>query len=59
MAAFRVVTHLGALSRSSSLIMDMIGAGKELGIAPSEGVDVVSGSFPSFNEPRFIKPVGL
>ena len=26
---------------------------------PSEGVDVVSSSFPSFNEPRFIEPVGL
>ena len=40
------------------VIMDMIGAGKELGIAPSKGVDVVSSSFPSFNELRFIEPVG-
>ena len=30
-----------------------------LGSAPSECVDVVSSSFPSLKEPRFIEPVGL
>ena len=31
---------------------------KELGGAPSEGGIAASSSFPSFNEPRFIEPVG-
>ena len=37
----------------------LIGGGEELGGAPSEGGIVASSSFPSFNEPRFIEPVGL
>ena len=36
----------------------LIATDEELGGAPSEGVDVASISFPSFNEPRFIEPVG-
>ena len=31
----------------------------KLGGAPSEGGDVASSSFSTFNEPRFIEPVGL
>ena len=37
----------------------LITAGEELCGAPSEGGIVASSSFPSFNEPKFIGPVGL